>query len=457
MSTHNQHFEFPPEFLWGTATSSHQVEGKQTNNDWWAAEQRGGFVYKNQRSGQACNWWRNAEEDFDRMGQLGLNTHRLSIEWSRVQPTPDTWNESALNRYSEMIAGLKARGIEPMVTLNHFTLPLWVAALGGWENDRSPDWFETYVRKVVEALSDQVDFWCTINEPMVLIAQGYILGSWPPGKHSLRAALDAGRNLIKAHAAAYHAIHEIQPPARVGLAKHMVVWRPHRFWLPTDRLFSRLVNRISNHVFLDAITKGILRIPLLRSERIEGAENTLDWLGVNYYQRFRVGIKLWDALRRLIPGSQSDILHYGTKPGLQTGPGEWGEIHPEGLFETLDSLARYDVPMYITENGIPDQNDRYRPAFIIGHLHQLWRAIQAGIDVRGYYHWSLVDNFEWSEGYDPRFRFGLYGVDFESQERSMRRSAQLYGELCQQNAIDRTVVGKYAPEVETRLFTESVS
>lgn len=452
MSTTNQRFEFQPGFLWGTATSSHQVEGNQTNNDWWAAEQRGGFVYKDQTSGQACDWWRHAEEDFDRMLELNLNAHRLSIEWSRVQPTPDTWDEEALDRYGEMIDGLIDRGIEPMVTLHHFTLPLWVAALGGWENDSSPGWFETYVRKVVSKLSDRVDFWCTINEPMVLIAQGYILGSWPPGNHSLQAALAAGKNMIRAHAAAYHAIHAIQPEARVGIAKHMVVWRPHRFWLPTDRLFSRLINRISNHVFLGAVTEGVLRIPFVRSARIPGAENTLDWLGVNYYQRFRVGIKIWDAIRRLIPGSQTDILHYGTKPGLQSGPGEWGEIHPEGLYETLNSLARYDLPMYITENGIPDKDDRFRPAFIIGHLHQLWRSIKGGIDVRGYYHWSLVDNFEWSEGYDPRFRFGLFGVDFETQARVKRKSAELYGKICASGGINYAMVEEFAPELLPRLY-----
>jgi beta-glucosidase len=455
MSTTNQRFEFHPDFRWGTASSSHQVEGDQKNNDWWAAEQRGGFVYKNQQSGLACDWWRHAEQDFDRMVELNNNAHRLSIEWSRVQPTPDSWDEDALARYREMIAGLIERGIEPMVTLYHFTLPLWVAALGGWENERSPEWFETYVRKVVSSLSDQVDFWCTINEPMVLIAQGYLLGTWPPGNHSLQAAQEVTRNMIKAHAAAYHAIHETQPEARVGIAKHMVVWRPHRFWLPSDRIFSRLINRISNHVLLDALTDGVLRFPIIKSQHIEHAAGTLDWLGVNYYQRFRVGIKIWDAVRRLFPGSQSDILHYGTKPGLQTGPGEWGEIHPEGLFESLSSLARYDVPMYITENGIPDHTDRYRRAFIIGHLYQLWRAVQAGIDVRGYYHWSLIDNFEWSEGYDPRFSFGLFEVDFETQERSKRDSAELYGEICAAGAIDRSMIEKYAPEL-WQFFSEKL-
>ena len=443
---------FPPDFRWGTATSSHQVEGYQTNSDWWAAEMEGGFVYKNQRSGTACNWWQNAEADFDRMASMGQNAHRLSLEWSRLQPTPTSWDQASFARYRQMIQGLLDRGIEPMVTLNHFTLPLWVAEAGGWTNQAIVQQFETYTRKVVEEFSDLVDFWCTINEPMVLIAQGYLTGYWPPGKINFRKAIRVGQHMIQAHAAAYHTIHQIQPSAKVGLAKHMVVWRPHRFWLPTDYLFSRLVNRISNHVVLDAVNEGVMRLPLSRPISIPQAEGTLDWLGINYYQRFRVGIKFWDGLRNLIPGVDADLLHFGTKPGLQKGPGEWGEIHPEGLLESLQSVEPYGVPIYITENGIPDEHDRYRPAFILTHLHQLWRALRMGIDVRGYYHWSLVDNFEWSEGYDPRFRFGLWQVDFETQERTLKESGRLYTEICRLGGIEKEMVEKHAPKLSPELF-----
>lgn len=443
---------FPADFRWGTATSSHQVEGYQTNNDWWAAEQKGGYIYKNQTAGAACNWWQNAEADFDRMANMGQNAHRLSLEWSRIQPTPNSWDEAAIARYRQMIQGMLDRGIDPLVTINHFTLPLWVAQRGGWENEAIAEWFESYSSFVVSQLSDLVDFWCTINEPMVLIAQGYLTGYWPPGRINFRKAVQVAHNMVRAHAEAYHAIHAIQPKARVGLAKHMVVWRPHRFWLPTDQLFSRMVNNISNHVILDALTDGVIRLPIFRDIHVERAAGTLDWLGVNYYQRFRVGLKLWDGLRNLIPGIEADLLHFGTKPGLQKGPGEWGEIHPEGLLESLQSVEQYGVPLYITENGIPDEHDRYRPAFILSHLHQLWQAQHMGMDVRGYYHWSLVDNFEWSEGYDPRFRFGLYGVDFETQERTLKESGRLYAKICQLGGLDVTMVDEFAPRLHSVIF-----
>lgn len=447
-------FQFPRNFSWGTATSAHQVEGYQTNNDWWVAEQEGGYIYQDQRAGAACNWWHQAEDDFDRMVEMGQDTHRLSVEWSRIQPRPDSWDEEALFRYREMIEGLLARGIQPMVTLHHFTNPVWMAERGGWENQESPAWFEAYARRVVAALGDKVEMWCTINEPIVLIAQGYLLGNWPPGKSSLEAAIQVGLNMVRAHAAAYHAIHELQPRARVGLAKHMVVWRPHRIWLPTDQMFSRLINRVSNHLILGAVTEGKMRLPLRRPVRVEKAANTLDWLGVNYYQRFRVGIRLWDAVRSLIPGRQSDLLHYGTKPGMQTGPGEWGEVHPQGMLETLRSVTRYGVPLHITENGIPDEHDRYRPSFILAHLNQLWQALKEGIQVLGYYHWSLVDNFEWSEGYDPRFRFGLYSVDFATQERTQRDSGRLYASICRQGGVTPAMAHAYAPESTHSLVPE---
>jgi beta-glucosidase len=448
-------FEFPSEFLWGTATSSHQVEGGQTNNDWWVMEQLGEYIYRDQRAGDACDWWRQAELDFDRMAAMRQNSHRLSLEWSRIQPQPDTWSEEALLRYREMLEGLRDRGIQPMVTLHHFTNPLWMAVLGGWEHPKSPKWFEAYVRKVVSALGDLVDLWCTINEPMVLLSQGYLIGKWPPNKISISALYQAGLNLVRAHAAAYHAIHEMNPDAKVGLAKHMIVWSPHRTWIPTDHLVARFVNRITNHLILDALTKGYVRMFGKRFVQLDNAANTLDWIGINYYQRFRVGMKIRNLIRLILPSLPAEIFYQGTDPTYQKGPGGWGEIHAEGLFDTLRSVAKYGLPIYITENGIPDEDDSNRPRFILTHLHQLWRAIQLGIPVRGYYHWSLVDNFEWSEGYNPEFRFGLLGVDFKTQERTLRTSGELYAQVCRQNGIGRELVRQCDPELIPQLFPSS--
>jgi beta-glucosidase len=450
----NNSFKFPSTFLWGTATSSHQVEGGQTNNDWWAIEQVGGYIYEDQRSGDACNWWHDAESDFDRMAAMQLNTHRLSIEWSRVQPRPDKWSENALQRYRQMLESLHERGIKPMVTLHHFTNPLWMAVLGGWENKNSPMWFEAYVQKVVSELGDLVDLWCTINEPMVLLGQGYLLGRWPPNNTSIVALYNAGLNMARAHALAYHTIHRLNPNAQVGLAKHMVVWSPQRRWIPTDYLVSRFVNRVTNHVILDALTKGEVRLLGRRFAKLENAANTLDWLGINYYQRYRVGMRLRNIFRSLFPRLPANIFYQGTEPGYQKGPGEWGEIHAEGLFDTLRSVAKYNLPIYITENGIPDKDDENRPRFILTHLHQLWKAIQIGIPVRGYYYWSLVDNFEWSEGYNLEFRFGLFGVDFDTQERIPRTSGELYARICQHNRISPQLVKEYDPGLLPQLFPE---
>jgi beta-glucosidase len=455
MDSPNAPLRFPPDFLWGTSTSSHQVEGHNTNNDWWAAELEGGYVYHNQHSGAACDWWNRAEEDFDRMAEMGLNTHRLSIEWSRVQPTPNTWDEDALQRYEEMIDALLERGIKPMVTLHHFTNPLWMTALGGWENERSVRMFEGYVRKVAATLADRVTLWCTINEPMVYSGQSYLIGVWPPGEKSLHAALKVGINLTRAHAAAYHTLHEIVPAVQVGLAKHIVSWSPHRAWVPTDHLVARMVNHFTNGVILDAIARGQGHFPFKRAQWVKDAANTLDWLGINYYQRYRVGIRFRSFLRTFFPALPAGIFYQGAEPCYQKGPGTWGEIHPEGLFETLRAVNQYHIPVYITENGIPDKNDENRPRFILTHLHQIWRAIQHGIPVKGYYHWSLVDNFEWAEGYNPEFRFGLFGVDTETQTRTPRVSSHLYAEISKMNEITKQVVNTYDPDILDLLWPHS--
>ncbi len=436
---------FPADFRWGTATSSHQVEGNLTNNDWYAAEEHGGYIYENQRAGLACDWWNRAEEDFDRMAELNQNAHRLSIEWSRVEPSQGEWDEEALLRYREMLQGLLKRGIEPMVTLHHFTNPLWLAEQGGWENEQVVTWFERYVRKVVSALGDLTDIWCTINEPAVMIGQAYGLGAFPPGKKDLNAALRVGINVVRAHAAAYHAIHELLPTARVGLAKHMMVWTPWRPWLPNDRLAARLLEHIFNQLPLMMMTEGVMRVPGRRSILLPEAANSLDWLGVNYYQRYR--IRFSPLQRAVLP------MEPRTKPGVLKGPGPWGEIHPQGIFVTLRKLwRRYRLPMVVTENGIPDATDTHRPAFIVSHLNQIWQAMADRIPVWGYYFWSLVDNFEWTEGYNPHFRFGLIGVDFETQERHIRPSGHLYGAISRAGGLTRDVVERFTPALVPELF-----
>lgn len=439
-------FLFPKNFRWGTATSSHQVEGGLTNNDWWLAEQAGGYIYQNQGAGQACDWWNRAEEDFDRMAQMNNNAHRLSIEWSRIEPRPGVWDEDALARYREMLIGLRLRGIDPMVTLHHFTNPIWMAEQGGWENEKVIFWFERYTRKVVSALGDLVELWCTINEPNVMISQAYTVGRWPPGKQDLNATFKVMLNLVRAHAVAYRAIHEISPGAQVGIATHIMSWRPRRPWLPFDILATNLIGHLFHFLLLDMVTAGIMRIPGRRSSPVPEAARTLDWLGVNYYQQYRI---------RFNPFARNTLfMDLCTKAGVLKGPGGWGEIHPRGMFDTIRMMWKhYHLPVYITENGIPDPTDEQRPQFIVTHLAQMWKALQKEVPVLGYYFWSLIDNFEWTEGYDPRFRFGLIALDPQTQERRMRPSGLLYAAICQKGGLTEESVEQYAPCLLPELFS----
>jgi beta-glucosidase len=394
----------------------------------------------------ACDWWNRAEEDFDRMAGMHQNAHRLSIEWSRIEPRQGVWDEEALYRYRTMLIGLLQRGIEPMVTLHHFTNPLWVAEQGGWENESIVLWFERYSRKVVSALGDLTNLWCTINEPNVMLSQAYGVGRWPPGKKNINAALKATLNLIRAHAASYQAIHEMSPSAQVGIAMHIMSWQPWRPWLPVDVFATNLIAYIFHHLLLGTIAAGVLRVPGRSALRVPEVSKTLDWIGVNYYQRYRI---------RFNPHSPETLfMAMGTKPGELKGPGLWGEIYPQGMFDTLQMLWNYyRLPMYITENGIPDATDNQRPQFMIAHLHKLWEVIRSGIPVLGYYFWSLVDNFEWTEGYDPQFRFGLFAVDRETQRRTIRKSGVLYSSICQKGSLQRDIVEEYAPELVPEMFT----
>lgn len=439
-------FHFPPDFLWGTATSAHQVEGDNKHNDWWDWEQqKRGRVFEDHTSGRACDWWAGrAEEDIERMVELNTNAHRLSIEWSRIEPKEGGWNRAALDRYRQILSRMREWDIEPMVTLHHFTNPLWFAQRGGWLHPDSPKWFASFVKKAVSDLADLCTLWCTINEPNVYAALGYLTGRWPPGMQDLKSYFRVLQNLLKAHAAAYSIIHDFQPQARVGLAKHIALWRPATR-SPLDRLAAWLLDRIFNGVTLDALATGTWRLPFARRVDVCLVRNTLDWIGVNYYVRYDAFFSL-RALKRL-------GIAYAAHPGAPQGPDQWGELYPEGLFEAIRRLHKqFNLPLYVTENGIPDEYDTRRPRWILENLHQVWRAINFNWPVKGYYFWSLVDNFEWAEGYDPRFRFGLYGVDFETQERTLRNSGRLYATIAKAYAISTDIARQYAPEAVDDLF-----
>ena len=432
---------FPKGFLWGTATASHQVEGGNTNNNWYKWEQEGHTTHK---SGLASDWWGGRwKEDFDRAAEAGQNAHRLSVEWSRIQPTPDRWDDDALDRYRIMLRGLRNRNIMPMVTLHHFTDPLWLGELGGWETDAVVPLFEKYTRKVVEALKEYCSLWCTINEPNIYALEGYLRGNFPPGKSDLKLAIRVQANMVRAHAAAYRAIHELQPEARVGYAQHFRPQLPARPWSPLDRWMRNIKFEGINMAFPSAISTGVLKSPLGKIP-VPEAKGTQDFFGLNYYS---VDTVAFDLRKRDELFSRSYFPE-----GTDLGDAGMNSNTPEGFFWALKWVTETypNLPIIVTENGIEDSTDRIRPRYLAQHIHAMWRAVNFNWPVRGYFHWSLVDNFEWERGWTQRF--GLWGLDIETQQRTKRPSADLYAAICKENGLTSAFVEKYCPEVYEKFF-----
>jgi beta-glucosidase len=434
-------FHFPHDFRWGVATAAHQVEGNNTNNDWWAWEQQEGRIKQGHTSDLACNWWEDAEADFDRAAALNVTTLRLSVEWSRVEPRPGSFDENALGRYVEMLQGLETRGIAPMVTLHHITNPRWLAERGGWERSETVDLYTRFVQRVIEALSPFCDLWCTISEPNIYAYRGYLAATWPPGRSDFGTAVRVVRNLLLGHAAAYQVIHEVQPDGRVGLAHNMRIFDPARRRSPLDRFVTALFDRIHNQSILNALKRGLWSPPLGLGFALK-LRGTLDWIGLNYRTRELVA---FDRTRsRTFFGRR---FHADDAERLDGG---CGELYPQGILLCLQRLARLDLPIYITENGIPDDDDDQRPRYLLTHLHQVWRALQRCYPVMGYYHRTLVDNFEWGEGWT--LRFGLIELNHQTQTRTPRPSAQLYADLIRANAITPQLIDTYASDLRPQLL-----
>ena len=437
-------YHFPRGFLWGTATAAHQVEGNNTNNQWWMWEQSG---HTQGTSGLAADWWGGRwKEDFDRAAEAGQNAHRMSVEWSRIQPTPDTWDEDALDRYRTMLRGLRERGMTPMVTLHHFSDPLWFYEAGGWEKEESVSQFEKYVRKTVEALKEYCTLWSSFNEPNGYALNGYIhhgATTFPPGKNKLKLAFQVIATMVRAHVAAYHAIHEIQRESRVGYALHYRSFIPYRSWSPLDKLSVNIAFNALNNGFPSALATGVMRSPL-GSIKIPEAHGTQDYFGFNYYTRDYVTFDLRKP--------KTMFAHNFFAKDADLSMNKFMANEPQGMFEGLKWIVRTfpNLPILITENGVEDADDHMRPRYLAQHIHQAWRAVNFNWPVKGYFHWTLVDNFEWDRGWTQRF--GLWGLDRETQKRIKRPSVDFYAEICKENGLSSEMVQKYCPEVFDKLF-----
>ncbi len=430
---------FPSDFRWGTATAAYQVEGNNVNSDWWAWEQENGRICHNHKSGAACNWWETAEKDLDAAAEMGTNAHRLSLEWSRIEPEPSVFDSAALDRYRQILRAMLARNIEPMVTLHHFSNPLWLVEKGDFNSRIVVDYFQRYTAKVVAALGDLIPKWITINEPMVYVFMRYLDGKFPaPSRGGWVGVRQALGNLLRCHAVAYHTIKEQFPATEVGVAKHTAVFQSQSLNNRAANWWTRRIDWLFNEMWLASMVNGRLHWPLGRGQ-IKNLAESFDFVGINYYTRHYVKFPPFRGLIANEWGAEATV-----------SDGNYGEVYPAGLYQSIQRMLKYQKPIFVTENGLSDQRDGLRPSFLLSHLREVWRAINFCFPVMGYYHWSLVDNFEWDRGWTQRF--GLIEMDPETQKRQWRPSGQLYSEICHTRSLSSEMVARYAPELLAKMF-----
>jgi beta-glucosidase len=395
---------FPDGFLFGVATSAFQLDGGGGLADWDDFPARSG-----DRPGRATGHRDVVQEDLDLLTSLGANACRLSLDWPRLEPEPDRWDEEEWGRVVAELKGLRARGIAPMLTLLHFALPRWLAAQGGLEAPGFARRLGLLAGEAARRLGALVELWCPINEPNVHLFQGYIEGVWPPAARDPARAGRAWAGVLRGHSSAAMALRTELKDARIGVALNLIRFEPASAALLPDWIAAGAAERAFNWAFLDSIAQGRARLSLpgvLKvNEEVPGLAGSLDWLGVNYYTRYLI---------RFDPRAPGWVRR-SPGPGPLTDLG-W-EIDPRGLLAVLRAAAaRTRLPLYVTENGLADAGGARRGAFLRDHLWAIARALREGVDVRGYFHWSLIDNFEWADGFAPRF--GLYRVDYSTLQRS---------------------------------------
>ncbi len=471
---------FPADFLWGTASSAWQVEGDQdtTPGDGmpfasnWTAWEDMGCIEDGDRNERGAGFWDLYEADLDRAAELGTNTIRLGIEWARIEPQDDQWDEDALAHYAEVLAAARARGLTPMVTTWHWVVPTWVQdpstdpVVDLLMAPPGPDApfalaFADFVGHVAPVLGEHVDLWAILNETFSVIAGGYLSGlvgmgcgsgGHPPGGGSITDARTVYANLLFAHAAACHALREGDlddldgdgQAALCGGAATTNVIRPRDPTNPDDIAGAAKVDWIYNHAQHVAWTTGDLDLDFDLLNETTVAENdnlpmdegnypeladTLDWIGLNYYGPISV-LGLPSSSMGGLPAQ--DVADYDPElPHSTIG----FAVDAPGLGLILDAFSTYGLPIYITENGFGTEDDVDRPTYLLEHLDQAAAAIARGVDLRGYYHWSLTDNFEWAFGYNQQF--GLFGVDFEDPNLARIRhpSADAFAEIIAARAI----------------------
>lgn len=409
----NQKFRFPKDFLWGASTSAHQVEGG-LHNQWtiwelenakslatqasyqygdlpsWSDIKKDARTATNYVSGKAANHYAYYEQDIALMGRLNMNAYRFSIEWSSIQPDEGAWNAAEVEHYRQVLKALRAKGIEPVVTLFHFTLPVWFAKMGGFEKRRNVKYFVEFCEKIMAELGDLVTYVTTINEPEVYVVQSYFEARWPPQLHSKRVGLTVLMNLTSAHIQTAKALKQLHPGYQISIAKNSAYIYPG-----DDAWLSIRSAAALQYLQDDFVLKRVVKY--------------CDFIGINYYFSDRIY-----GYRRHNPDHRVSDLGW--------------DLQPQDIQYALERISeKYHKPILITENGLADADDSDRQWWIAQTIVAMQRAMANGVELLGYLHWSLLDNFEWDKGFWPKF--GLIEVDRRTMERKPRASALWFGRV----------------------------
>ena len=387
---------FPEGFVWGVASAAHQIEGGNWNNDWWAWEHAPDTVCA-EPSGDACDSLNRYPEDIALVRDLGFGSYRFSIEWSRIEPEDGEFSNAALDHYRRMLALCHECGVAPAVTFHHFTTPRWMAAQGGWADASIVDKFSRFCEKAVGHLGDLISLGCTINEPNIVSLMGYMTGRFAPGLADFGLYAASAEHLRDAHVRAYDVIKSGPGDFPLGLTLSMSDW-----FTP------------------EGGEAGLERARSMHEDYYLDAARGNDFIGVQAYSRTRIGL---DGLP-MDPDPDAPVVE---SMGYEYWP------------QSLEAAIRHAVdvtgcPVYVTENGIGIDDDSVRVRFVTEALQGLDRCLADGLDVRGYTYWSLLDNFEWAEGYKPRF--GLVAVDRRTFVRTPKPSAAWLGSVARSNRLE---------------------
>ena len=450
-----QNIHFPNSFAWGTATAAHQVEGNNTNNNWYdwehqLDENNQPRIHNGDKSILAADHWNRYPDDIKLMKDLGVNHYRFSIEWSKIEPENGNYDLEAIQHYRDLCDSLLKNNITPVVTLHHFTHPIWFEKLGAFEKRENIDHFIDYSEYAFNNLKDLVPIWCTINEPSVFVSQGYFNGIFPPGKKDPVLAAAVLENLLYAHTKTYKHLKNLDggDQAQIGLVKNIFQFDPLRRWHILDWAFSKILNNVFTHSTLDYFKKGhaTFSLPGMVKKHLENndAIGAMDFVGLNYYSRMHVKGKANISEPFVFEKREKDIqtdMDYA--------------LYPEGFYKALHTISTLGKPIYVTENGVADRGNNIREIFIKRYLYALNKGINDGLDIRGYFYWTLMDNFEWAEGY--KMKFGLYEIDFETQTRIFRESSSLFAKMVKKPGIDSrgyiVNIGDIAPNFTMEYLT----